>query len=81
MQIHKSNWHITVDEMSVFKRSAFFETKSGMIDYMCNLMHSEAKHGYPIQVLHHDNTGENVKLIKTAKGKDWTLTFDVEYTA
>ena len=52
-----------------------------MIDYMCNLMHSEAGRGYPIQVLHQDNAGENVKLIKTAKGKDWTLTFDVEYTA
>ncbi len=81
VQIHKSNWHVLVDEMSGFKRSAFFETKSCMIDYMCNLMHSEAEHGYPIRVLRQDNAGENVKLIKTAKGKDWKLTFDVEYTA
>ena len=81
VRINKPNWHILVDEMSGFKRSAFFETKSGMIDYMCNLMHSEAERGHPIRVLRQDNAGENVKLIKTAKGKDWKLTFDVENTA
>jgi hypothetical protein len=64
--------------MSGFKRSAFFETKDGMVDYMCDLMHSEAECGHPIQVLHQDNTGKNVKLVKTAKGKDWKLDFIVE---
>ncbi len=28
-----------------------------------------------------DNAGENVKLVKTAEGKDWKLDFTVEYTA
>ncbi len=28
-----------------------------------------------------DNAGENVKLVKMAKGKDWKLDFAVEYTA
>jgi hypothetical protein len=81
VQIHKSNWHILVDEMSGFKRSAFFKTKDGMIDYTCNLMHFEPERDHPIQVLRQDNAGENVKLVKTAKGKDWKLDFIVEYTA
>ncbi len=67
--------------MSGFKRSAFFKTKDGMIGYTCNLMHSEAERGHPIQILHQDNAGENVKLVKIAKGKDWKLDFIVEYTA
>jgi hypothetical protein len=60
VRIHKSNWHILVDEMSGFKCSAFFETKDGMIDYTCNLMHSKAECGHPIRVLRQDNAGENV---------------------
>ena len=44
-------------------------------------MHSKALQGHPIQVLHQDNAGENVKLVKTAKGKNWKLEFEVEYTA
>jgi hypothetical protein len=31
--------------------------------------------------LRQDNAGENVKLVKTAKGKDWKIDFAVEYTA
>ena len=40
--INKSNWHMMVDEATGFKRSAFFETKDGIIDYMCKMMHSKA---------------------------------------
>jgi hypothetical protein len=28
-----------------------------------------------------DNAGENVKLVKTPKGKNWKLEFEVKYTA
>jgi hypothetical protein len=48
---------------------------------MHQTMHSEALRGHSIQVLHQDNTGENIKLVKTAKGKNWKLEFDVNYTA
>jgi hypothetical protein len=41
--ISKPNWHILVDEASGFKQSRFFETKSGIIPYMCKLMFAEAK--------------------------------------
>ncbi len=44
-------------------------------------MHSEALGGHPIQVLHQDNAGENIKLVKTAKGKNWKLDFEVKCTA
>jgi hypothetical protein len=59
-----------VDEATGFKRSAFFKTKAGIIEYMCHTMLSEALRGHPIQVLCQDNAGENVKLVKTAKGKN-----------
>jgi hypothetical protein len=79
--INKSNWHIIVDKAMGFKRSAFFETKAGIIEYICQTMHSKALQGHPIQVLHQDNAGENVKLVKVAKGKNWKLEFEVKYTA
>ncbi len=45
------------------------------------MMHSEALRGHLIQILCQDNAGENVKLVKMAKGKDWKLDFIVKYTA
>ena len=44
-------------------------------------MHSEAERGHRIQVLRQDNAGKNIKLVKTAKGKNWKLEFEVKYTA
>ncbi len=79
--INKPNWHIMVDQLSGFKRSKFFMTKNEIIDYMCQIMHLEAERGYPIQILHQDNPGEKIKLVKMAKGKDWKLDFAVENTA
>ncbi len=79
--INKSNWHMMVDKATGFKRSAFFETKDGIINYMCKMMHSKALRGHPIRVLRQDNAGENLKLVKTAKGKDWKLDFTVKYMA
>jgi hypothetical protein len=32
--INKSNWYMMVDKETGFKRSAFFETKDRIIDYM-----------------------------------------------
>jgi hypothetical protein len=40
--INKSNWHIMFDKAMGFKRSAFFETKARIIEYMCQTMHSKA---------------------------------------
>jgi hypothetical protein len=40
--INKSNWHMMVYEATGFKRSAFFQTKDGIINYMCKMMHSNA---------------------------------------
>jgi hypothetical protein len=40
--INKSNWHTMVDKAMGFKRSTFFETKAGIIEYMCQKMHSKA---------------------------------------
>jgi hypothetical protein len=79
--INKSNWHMMADKAPGFKRCAFFKANIGIIEYMCQTMHSKAQQGHPIQVLHQDNVEEKVKLVKTAKGKNWKLEFEVEYTA
>ncbi len=42
-------------------------------------MFAEVKLKHPIQVLCQGNAGENVKLVKTAKGKDWKLDFEPEF--
>jgi hypothetical protein len=73
--INKSNWHVMVDEATEFKRRAFFDTKAGLIEYMCQKNHSKALQGHPIHILRQDNAGENVKLVKIARGKDWKLEF------
>jgi hypothetical protein len=73
--INKPNWHIMVNQSLGFKQSNFFLTKNEIINYMCQTMHSEAEQGYQIRILHQDNAGENVKLVKMAKGKDWKLDF------
>jgi hypothetical protein len=46
--ISKPNWHILVDEASGFKQSKFFETKGGIIPYMCKLMFVDVKQGHLI---------------------------------
>jgi hypothetical protein len=81
IEIAKSNWHILINEATGFKRSAFFITKGGIIQDMCEYMHGEKERSYPIKILRQDNAKENVKMIKMAKGKDWKLTFLVEFTA
>jgi hypothetical protein len=48
LTINKSNWHIMVNKAVGFKRSAFFKTNAGFIEYMCQTMHSEALRGHPI---------------------------------
>ncbi len=79
--LSKPNWHILVDEASGFKQSKFFETKGGIIPYMCELMFAEVKQGHPTQVLCQDNAGVNVQLVKTDKGKDSKLDFEPKFTA
>ncbi len=81
IEIANSNWHILINEAMGFKISAFFITKGGIIQDMCDYMYGEKEPGYPIKILCQDNAKENVEMIKMAKGKDWKLTFLVELTA
>ncbi len=53
--ISKPNWHILIDEALGFKRSKFHIMKGAIIPDMCQYMHSEKEHGYPIQILRQDN--------------------------
>ncbi len=73
--ISKPNWHILIDEASGFKQSKFHITKRAIIPDMCQYMHSEKGHGYPIQIMRQDNSKENVALVEIAKGKEWKHNF------
>jgi hypothetical protein len=41
--INKPNWHIMVNQLLGFKQSKCFVTKNEIINYMCQIMHSEAE--------------------------------------
>jgi hypothetical protein len=43
--INMPNWHIMVNQLSGFTQSKFFMTKNEIVDYMCQIMHSEAEQG------------------------------------
>ncbi len=67
--LQRSNWHILVDEATGFKRNTFHKTKGGIVQDMCEHMHSEAARGHPILTLRQDNAKENLALIKMAKSQ------------
>jgi hypothetical protein len=67
--LQRSNWHILVDETTGFKRSTFHKKKGGIVQDMCEHMHSMAASGHPILFLRQDNAKENLALIKMAKVK------------
>ena len=79
--LQRSNWHILVDEATGFKRSTFHKTKGGIVQDMCEHMHSKAARDQPILILRQDNAKENLALIKMAKSQAWKLTFKEELTA
>jgi hypothetical protein len=72
--LQQSNWHILVDEATGFKRSTFHKTKGGIVQDMCEHMHSEAARDHQILILRQDNANENLGLIKMAKSQAWKLT-------
>ncbi len=53
--INEPNWHFMVNQLFGFKQSKFLVIKNEIINYMCQIMHSEAEQGYPIQILCQDN--------------------------
>jgi hypothetical protein len=75
------NWHIQVDEAMGFERSTIHKTKGGIVQDMCEHMHSKAARVHPILILRQDNAKENLVLIKMAKSQAWKLTFKEELTA
>ncbi len=79
--LQRSNWHILVDEASGFKRSTFHKTKGGIVQDMCEHMHSKVARGHLILILRQDNAKENLALNKMANSSAWKLTFKEELTA
>jgi hypothetical protein len=81
VEINWSNWHIAIDDASGFKRRAFHQRKSGIINDICEWMHSKTAGGFPIKILSLDNAKENLAAVKEEKGENWKLAFKVKLTA
>ena len=77
----KPQWRITVDEYTGYKTSGFYVKKDAMVAPMCAYMNEQKLKERPIDIIRCDNAGENNLLQKTAKGPNWKLKVDFEYTA
>ncbi len=64
VSISKLNWHSLVDEALGFKQSKFFETKGGIIPYMCKLMYAESNEGIQFK------SCTKTMLVKRLSGRD-----------
>ena len=66
----KPNWRILVDERTQTKFSAFYETKSDMVEPTCEKFYKWKESGMPVQVVHMDGAGENMKLKERTESAD-----------
>lgn len=58
----KPFWRLAVDEKSGMPFSAFYTTKRGMVEPMCELLHQWCESGKDTNVIRCDNAGENKLL-------------------
>ncbi len=52
-----------------------------MVEPMCEHIHNMKEKDQPVLKLRQDNAGENKKLVKCLKSKDWKLDIQVECRA
>eukprot|EP00957_Ditylum_brightwellii_P111860 8531518-Ditylum_brightwellii.AAC.1 len=60
----KSQWLLMVEERTVMKWTAFFQTKNGMIGPACIKLNKWKHGGKPIKYIRLDNAGKNKALEK-----------------
>jgi hypothetical protein len=72
-----------VDEATGKKWSSFHDSKAGMVEPTCELLHVLKSKGLPVTKIRLDPAGENVKLEKRAKSADWAILqpIDFEFTS
>ena len=66
-------WHLIMDEATGTKISGFYKAKNAMIEPLCKHIHSMKEKGQPVLKLRQENAGENKKMVKQLKRKDWKL--------
>eukprot|EP00977_Amphora_coffeiformis_P005907 scaffold1252_cov154-Amphora_coffeaeformis.AAC.1 len=81
VQPKRPNWCIVVDQMTGKKDSAFYETKSDMVEPTCRKMKAWEEQGKPVKIIRMDNGGENKKLVKRLNSPEWKMYPTIEYTA
>ena len=75
------NWRMMVDGRTGLKFSAFFTTKSGMVEPTLEQWGKWKNAGIPVQTVRMDNAGENKTLEQLANSGTWQLGIKFEYTA
>ena len=78
---HKQ-WHLTVDNCSMFCISEFYSNKDKFIEPFCKLLRSmQTRLGVKSTTVRMDNSGENKKFKERSSDSDWKLDLVYEYTS
>ena len=78
----KPNWQMIVDEATGMKFSAFYPTKSGIVDDTSKKLRLYEKAAKKeIKFWRQDNAGENKILMQNMQGENWQFGCQFEFTA
>jgi hypothetical protein len=77
----KRFWCMTVEESVGYKCSAFYRTKSEMVEPTVNKLIEWKNDNKEVKNIRMDNAGENVKLSKLVKSPHNNLNVNIEFTA
>ena len=75
------NWRLLVDYYSELPFTSFHPTKDDMVEHTLQQLNTWIQAGRVVKTLRCDNAGENKKLEKESKEKEWQLPISFEYTA
>ena len=64
MTVTKTQWLMVFDERTEMKWYTFFDTKNGMLDYVCCQFHKCKGADMPVKILICENAGKNKILEK-----------------
>ena len=78
---HKQ-WHLTVDNASMYCISEFFSNKDKFIEPFCKLLKAiQTRLKVKNTIVRMDNSGENKKFVERSTDADWQLNLTYEFTS
>ena len=80
-KLTKPIWNLLVDDYSELGFDGFYDTKDGIVEPTCELLHQWKQDGKPVKSIRCDNAGENRSLQARLQSKDWKMNIKFQYTA